>query len=1459
MERSLRPDGDLDVDLETELDALDELLPAPGRGPRPSDQATARELARRILARFGAALGSGADLPAALRARFEAALGIDLGGVRLHGDAGAAAAASALGARAFAVGQDVFFDRGELDPASADGARLIAHEVVHTVQQRSAATTSELARTRPGDATEREADELAGDLVRGAPVARTVSAAPLALAGEWRRDGRSPRRGRRAGRTEARTRDGQTIREGDALIPGTRVRAGSAPEPDADATGDGGEARNASQRRLPDNRQVSTGEYAPEESARPPLNPYEGGATDRDDSAPLFDERGANYDDVQQGELGDCYLMSALSAVAQMDPARIRRMIAPLGDGRYSVTFWVACNENGILTYNPHQEIVTNEVPVVNSFSRTPQFGGTPRADASRPGQRELWVSLVERAYAQWRGGYQAAGNGGDAAIALEEVTGTRSRTFDPRSEDPAMIIAEVERALRDGAPVTASTSCDDTVAARHGLTSPHGYSVLWAGDGVLVLRNQQANPTHGERRVRVDAEVLRTCFGQISISGARSGGEVQESPAVDEDPAQPPLPGQVQQKAAAGGPEVPGHAIHAVAARGLAGSGGTLPHADTIQRAFGRHDVSGVRAHVGGVAGEAATAIGAKAYASDERVAFAEEPDLFLIAHEVAHVIQQRAGVDLAGGVGTGGDVHEQHADEVAEAVVRGESVEALLDTYRGSAGGVQRKAVQRYGERELRARQSRQDWDRAQIDGPLAEVDSSVEEAIRANQALGFSNRNLGVLREALGLPQRPYLIERRFVQAVRRVQLGGAVVETERSGSDASGRRPADVGSSEGASGVLDLATVMRLDLSAHVSREARGSYRRAPWTGYSEAEVDDIRAHLAGPLGIGESDLHTAARGRGVEVSAHFLERAAAWQLWRYRASQHVVLGRLGSDELSDLGVGVPVRQRPPAAEPVAEEGDETASSAEQAGPAPSAAMPDEPEAEPALPPVERRLEDVRAARAELRALLGQRYRARREGDAALARADRTLSMRMEKLRAEIEALELPRTDFSGSQQYEQPHVQAQHMVHELDYILDESAGAPRTHAQQAAADAEQDTPLERRSEEESRADLAREGVVVDDHTQITHENWERRVAGGATPEATAQRGEENAQAMIALRARMEPHRNRLRAAIRASRREPDGVTAALDALAAEDFAHDPAWRPPASTESERLRRAWDPGRRPDLLTAGTAAGLDAGARVRLAGAWRDWLGGAIGELGTERGRGEIHRQRGYARSDPRRIGNADAVEVDLHRTGVTITNNAGNPLTTTRMRLDPVFADAFLRFLRQLQGLGVTEIRTAGFLRSPISPADTHPRGQACDITGFQIGDQLLHLRSGRPMDPPAEGDAAAQARYDDVRRGHSDWFDHTGQIGGMTHEEVMHAITNMMRSHFSTIVGPGNDASHMGHWHVELTSSGRTGPQVRAQMDDRDQPDFVRDRAARQAPEWETPDERASFDDDEPE
>jgi Domain of unknown function (DUF4157) len=90
---------------------------------------------------FEAGLSGGESLPRDVRARFEPALGMDLGAVRIHKGREAALAAEAMRAHAFATGDHVVFGAGQYAPATQKGLHLLAHEVAHVVQQGAAGTS----------------------------------------------------------------------------------------------------------------------------------------------------------------------------------------------------------------------------------------------------------------------------------------------------------------------------------------------------------------------------------------------------------------------------------------------------------------------------------------------------------------------------------------------------------------------------------------------------------------------------------------------------------------------------------------------------------------------------------------------------------------------------------------------------------------------------------------------------------------------------------------------------------------------------------------------------------------------------------------------------------------------------------------------------------------------------------------------------------------------------------------------------------------------------------------------------------------------------------------------------------------------------------------------------------------------------------------------------------------------
>jgi hypothetical protein len=114
-----------------------------------------------VEAAIAAARGSGRQLQADVAAQLEAGLGEPMHDVRVHTDNQAAALTRAVSARAFTVGNDIFFSPGEYSPETRAGTELIAHEAAHVVQQRGAPLSGPLTVSQPGDAMEREAEAAA--------------------------------------------------------------------------------------------------------------------------------------------------------------------------------------------------------------------------------------------------------------------------------------------------------------------------------------------------------------------------------------------------------------------------------------------------------------------------------------------------------------------------------------------------------------------------------------------------------------------------------------------------------------------------------------------------------------------------------------------------------------------------------------------------------------------------------------------------------------------------------------------------------------------------------------------------------------------------------------------------------------------------------------------------------------------------------------------------------------------------------------------------------------------------------------------------------------------------------------------------------------------------------------------------------------------------------------------------
>ncbi len=87
---------------------------------------------------INSARGRGQPLDKGLQKSIGQLMGADFSGVRVHTDTHSDHLNQSIQARAFTTGRDIFFKKGEYQPGSKQGQRLLAHELTHVVQQNAA-------------------------------------------------------------------------------------------------------------------------------------------------------------------------------------------------------------------------------------------------------------------------------------------------------------------------------------------------------------------------------------------------------------------------------------------------------------------------------------------------------------------------------------------------------------------------------------------------------------------------------------------------------------------------------------------------------------------------------------------------------------------------------------------------------------------------------------------------------------------------------------------------------------------------------------------------------------------------------------------------------------------------------------------------------------------------------------------------------------------------------------------------------------------------------------------------------------------------------------------------------------------------------------------------------------------------------------------------------------------------
>ncbi|MBL8955069.1 MAG: hypothetical protein JNK82_30110 [Myxococcaceae bacterium] len=198
---------------------------------------------------------------------------------------------------------------------------------------------------------------------------------------------------------------------------------------------------------------------------------------------------GVSMEDPIQGQIGDCYFPSAVAAIAYQNPQALEDAIADNGDGTYTVTF----KERDWRSGSGFRDVKITVDGDLYARSWGGPLYGSSRGDKGEK-TMELWFPVLEKAYAQWKGSYNAIGDGGHSDVVMQELLGRTGTSMGVREGNEAAVFAQIKKSLDGKQPVSAGTY-GETQAARYtntGVYANHSYSVIGyrtADDGTQLVK----------------------------------------------------------------------------------------------------------------------------------------------------------------------------------------------------------------------------------------------------------------------------------------------------------------------------------------------------------------------------------------------------------------------------------------------------------------------------------------------------------------------------------------------------------------------------------------------------------------------------------------------------------------------------------------------------------------------------------------------------------------------------------------------------------------------------------------------------------------------------------------------------------------------------------------------------------------------------------------------------------
>ena len=220
------------------------------------------------------------------------------------------------------------------------------------------------------------------------------------------------------------------------------------------------------------------------------------------------DTAAITMNDIHQGQMGDCFLVSPLGDLAKTHPDAIRNMIHDNGNGTETVTLYPS--RTGTTPMPGTSALKAVSVTVNNVF---PTYSVNSGASQDVVGSsKEIWAQVLEKAIATIRGGYNSIAYGGNPATVMEQITGHQADCYYPSSISADML----KTFAAAGDLITFDTPNRSNLG--YNLVGGHAYMF----DGVVATANGPAvslkNPWGFENPSLIPVSQLSKTFAEVDV-----------------------------------------------------------------------------------------------------------------------------------------------------------------------------------------------------------------------------------------------------------------------------------------------------------------------------------------------------------------------------------------------------------------------------------------------------------------------------------------------------------------------------------------------------------------------------------------------------------------------------------------------------------------------------------------------------------------------------------------------------------------------------------------------------------------------------------------------------------------------------------------------------------------------------------------------------------------------------